>query len=36
MLHDGVVGGGAGLDNLAGEDVSIDDGEGVWGLREEV
>lgn len=35
MLEDGAIARGAGLDDLAGEEVGIDDGEGVGGLGED-
>ena len=34
MGEDLLVGAGAGLDDLAGEEVGVDDGQGVGGLRE--
>lgn len=36
VLDNGVVAAGAGLDDLAGEEVGVDDWEGVGGLGEEV
>ena len=35
VADDGCVAGRAGLDDLAGEEVGVDDGEGVGGLGEE-
>ena len=36
VREDAGVGGGAGGDDLAGEEIGVDDGEGVGGLAEEV